>query len=104
MALQHGRVFPLANLPYARILVPAAAYDELPICAGIECAHIRAVAQKQRVCIVVQRRARLPHVYDLVFAAGHDEAFGERGGGRHDGERVDELSAVGLDGAIEGGR
>jgi len=103
MALKHGRLAPLAHFPDSRIRVPAPAYDQLAVLAGIEGADVGAVADQQRVRIVIKRFARLPDIDDLVFAAGDDEAVRECGGGGNDGQRVDKLLAVRLDGAVEDG-
>lgn len=103
MTLQHSRICcPLAHLPHTGMAVPAATDDQLPILTDIKGANVGAVAKQQCIGVVVEGFAGLAHIDDLVLAAGDDEAFGEVGGGRHNGQRVDELLALDLDGAIVG--
>ena len=83
--------------------VPAATDDQFTVLADIESADVGAMAKKQSIGVVVEGFAGLAHVDDLVLAAGDDETFRELGGRRDDGQRVDELLALDLDGAVVGG-
>lgn len=104
MALQDGRVSPPAHLPHAGIGVPTPADYQLPVLADVEGAHIGAMAEQQSIGVVVEGFVGLPYIDDLVLATGYDEALGELSSRWHNGQRVDELLALNLDGAVVGRR
>lgn len=103
MALQHGGVPPLAHLPHAGIGVPASADYQLAVLADIKSADVGAVAKQECIGVVVERLAGLAHVDDLVLATRDDETLGEVVRRRHNGQRVDKLFTLDLDGAVVGG-
>lgn len=104
MAFQAQLWLPLADFPHDSRLVPAPRDDISAFGGDVERADIHGMAKEQKLGVIVWGGQGLLDFDDCVLAAGDDQAVRVLAGWGKICDAVDELGALGDDGAFEGGR